>query len=707
MKEGFPQEDKNTIQEESYDHLPDHERMTHWVQTGDSKYVDPRMYQHMKESKPEFVDQIENSENDMSAYFYTEDGVFVDGEVHSKKEDQNSILYAESPTAILNKVLDKYSENNFDYDGVETGRMIDLLFASPDSIDLVLEEIDLTDFRGVRVINFLSHVLAEVKDLEKRGHRKAIHVMNRVADYGEFMRSVPDEQFKDNTNFFAGNYLKTWLTPPEKSHTDIHDLISQIDRDTWVFDGFENKFILNEKEAKDFLEKGLYADIEFFLGEHCESYEERLEKNNFTSEQTKDFLIMMQSDMRETIERGLHIKLKDLSLKEQKNLLEYSKRVTMKESQALKSAVQDFGILGIRTFLSLEQDASTGDDIIFLSENLDEDIAQQVFEKYSEIIDIADKTEAYLKDQLGSEEIDRESLAQVRENILVKGKDILKRSATKVREGKEKSDNSFQDQITADLQKVKEDGLLLTSSVRGLKNINLETLKNISFESQTSQDLTPEDLEAMREMYQENYQSTPELQSVLLQGFEDLLTKDSVTFQVFRDRGTVRGSYALDQVSEGVVDFKAFNIDSSYQGARLGEEMMLRGLDESAKENVIHGVCDGANFISAAYIERGFVAKEVSKITEDGPEHVLGIERDDRKNQSIETKKLTKDEVKIKAIEQGLSMQNDTQKFFVKDQMTEHDYELLTRDEGWVLTRSVSDRETGEVYLAYERGGES
>ncbi len=169
----------------------------------------------------------------------------------------------------------------------------------------------------------------------------------------------------------------------------------------------------------------------------------------------------------------------------------------------------------------------------------------------------------------------------------------------------------------------------------------------------------------------------------------------------------MRGSYALDQVSEGVVDFKAFNIDSSYQGARLGEEMMLRGLDESAKENVIHGVCDGANFISAAYIERGFVAKEVSKITEDGPEHVLGIERDDRKNQSIETKKLTKDEVKIKAIEQGLSMQNDTQKFFVKDQMTEHDYELLTRDEGWVLTRSVSDRETGEVYLAYERGGES
>lgn len=423
----------------------------------------------------------------------------------------------------------------------------------------------------------------------------------------------------------------------------------------------------------------------------------RSEKSMVDQQDFQDFLLIKSDVMSGVFDEALVTNMSNQTLPEQFQLCNFLKKSSKEKVDKVKDLIQNYGPLGLEVFTALEQDPYAGDDILYLANALEPKMMTEVLHKYREIVRSAETLNEYLTREL-DDEVSEKDQQEVQYNILLRARKVLGDIAQEVQGPDFDEAKTFKT-----LEGVKYHTVQFVESVKSIKGLDIETLRHISFESSPPNEIAPKEIQAMQEIYAENYQQSPQFQQKLLEGFDELLQKDTVQIHTFRDRGNIRGFYILDYVEEGQVDFKAFNIDSSYQGARLGEELMLRGLDQAARENVIHAQCDGDNFISSAYIERGFVATDVFKTTEDGPQHALEIIRDDRRYQQLETKKLTQDEIKMKAIEQGLGTQKDTQKFFIKSRMSQHDYMLLHSENNWILTRSISDRKTGEVYLAYER----
>jgi hypothetical protein len=438
----------------------------------------------------------------------------------------------------------------------------------------------------------------------------------------------------------------------------------------------------------------------------------------YTDEDVRSYNFLAES-LSPFIQNDLQIDLNQIPLRQRFQFLNFIKTKPATEMDQVRNMTQEYGELALRTFLSLEQDKTTGDDIIFLSEKLDEESARAIFQKYSDLVDTADEAERYVTERLPAEKVSASGIEKVREKILHQGKDLLKNFASEVRgaentTSEEKPLNFDPQTIFQKLDRINRDGILFTETLKGLDGAKLEDMVGASFEAISPQEISPEQKTSMQKMYAENYTSTPKFQRKLLEGFEDLLGREEgVAFQVFKDGENIRGFYALQEIGENKLNFKAFNLDSSYTGVRLGEELMLKGLDQAAESAIIEAQCDGDNFISSAYIERGFIATGAFSF-EDELEHALDIVRNDSQNDQFETKKLSRDEVKDRATKESLERQFDVEEheqnltqFFVKSKMTTHDYAKLAEDDGWVLTRSISDRETGDIYLAYEQiGGE-
>jgi len=422
----------------------------------------------------------------------------------------------------------------------------------------------------------------------------------------------------------------------------------------------------------------------------------------FSEQEVGDF-VFFHEILKDFVMKDLQIDLTKIPLKQRFQFLNFIKLKPAAEMDQVRNMTQRYGELALRSFLSLEQDKTTGDDIIYLSEQLDEEGAKALFQKYSDLVDTADEVEQYIKSHVSPESVTQDGIMRVRNTILGQGKDLLKQFSGEIR--KDGIEENPTEVILEKLDRINREGVLFTQTVRGLDGVELQDMIGASFEEVSPQNIPSDQKVFMRSLYEKNYTTTPRTQKKLLEGFDDLLNKDGVTFQVFKDGDNIKGFYALEEVGEKRLAWKALNLDHSYTGVRLGEELMLKGVDKASDHSIIEGQCVGDNFISSTYIERGFIATEVFSI-EDEFDHIIKIVRNESQNHQFETKELSRDDIKKKALEQKFEVSDrdrNPKLYFIKSKMSEHDYELLTRDEGWVLTRSVSDRETGEVYLAYEQ----
>lgn len=428
------------------------------------------------------------------------------------------------------------------------------------------------------------------------------------------------------------------------------------------------------------------------------------------------YKVLSSFEMRRKVERDFGIDISEQSPRTQHFFLEYLERQSIGEVGSLQMFSQEYRDDGFQTFLALEHDESLGDGLVALGNHLSEQGqevgARAIFKKYAEIVDVADKVEAHLAHTLPKDfKTDQAAFDQIRSNLLRRGKNVLTHF-TQLTESQGEVDSEA---IQRDLDIVKSEILLAAASFRELQGSGLE-LKDLAQMSSSlvsgvqmreyDKECGGEVVTQMRALYAQNYADKPGMQQALLagdgadMGFDQRIEDPHTDWSVLTHGQDVVGFFALTQAD--VEDhpeqlfLSSFNVSGAVQGGRFGDAMIHDVLDQKSSDHIITAGCDGDDYSSAMYIERGFIAVNVGDFHE--VENALTIVRNDSQQEMFRTK--------VDESGQPVSFDSITESETVKiiEEGDGGEFELLrNQDDGkqWVLTRY--QHKTSKSKLVYEQ----
>lgn len=354
-----------------------------------------------------------------------------------------------------------------------------------------------------------------------------------------------------------------------------------------------------------------------------------------TDEDFVDFQYVMNSDIRSYIEQEFNLDLDSLSDKEKFYFLKLIKQKNQKDLEKVKDFTNKFKSNGFKSFLSLDYGISMGDTVLQIGENLDQESAQKVFDKYAEFVDSLDKVEDVLNDAYGVKEHGSEVL-KIKESILKKGKVLLEKFA----------ESNEDDDVVSKIENIETESTLFFLVFKTLKESghlpNLDDIKHISFEEKQSSEISSEDVQSMQEIYKGNYRGNAKLLENLLSKFESRLNDGITKFYVLKYQNKVKAFIGFTPQENGSVYFHSVNVNENLRGISIGNTMMEKALDKEAKENTLEADCAAYEKIGAKYIESGCVADSFY-MYENNPS--LHIVRDENKNKKYWGKQMKDSEI--------------------------------------------------------------
>jgi len=169
-----------------------------------------------------------------------------------------------------------------------------------------------------------------------------------------------------------------------------------------------------------------------------ETAEERAEREKFLAEFQEKYFKFFSGDFFD--QAG--VQFSNLSFPEQAGFMSFYLEADDATKDRISTFCQKFGLNGLRAFLSLDRGGrQMGESILVIGEKIDSKLANKIFSRYAELVDLTEMTEEAIIDQLGSAQgFSIESLDKIRENLLRGGKELLVKYASKI--GKEPSKDS-------------------------------------------------------------------------------------------------------------------------------------------------------------------------------------------------------------------------------------------------------------------------
>ena len=290
-------------------------------------------------------------EYDHSLYTRLDSETFI-----TKKEDGN--IYRSKPedqTRIINNWKESAKLEWIEIPNVEDKKQVDSIGLQIKNIKEELDELHSSEYLLDGSFFGLGRFIQE-EDL-----LKYVDILKQEIEY---LDSLASEIINKNNPDIDERYAKA-----DNLHIENDFLFSE----KFTFDTFKSKLMGSNLDSKE-----LYNDYKTFLSE---------------------------PDIREFIKTDLGFDFTQYTFQEQVYFLNYLKGVSIKKSREIKKFSEDYGHVGVRTFFSISYGGKEmGDKILILGEKLPE-VAQKVFLKYGEIINIANNAEEEIKNIFGDKEI--------------------------------------------------------------------------------------------------------------------------------------------------------------------------------------------------------------------------------------------------------------------------------------------------------------
>ena len=495
-----------------------------------------------------------------------------------------------------------------------------------------------------------------------------------------------------------------------------------------------------------------------------------LEKEGFKKENMSEgkykkmvltYKTLIELPMREKIEGEFDIELKNFSIREQVQFVNFLSSKTVEEVERVKEFLnqsKDFEAKNnrIRSFLSLESGEEMGKKILDIGEKLEPENADAIFAKYAEIIDLTEKSRDELENLFkNKKEISDEEIDKIVQNLMKKASCVLTDFAEKIKDGEiidEKKIIMLLENYIIDL--------ILTSSIfKTLKkdtkrdDVDIEDFEGVAFEKstigemtnngklmefvddiydQTENDVVSEaeissyfDKEKplasetekesvkkiirMIEIYWENYEKTPKLQNILVETFKQKLReeKENINICSLMKNDRLYAFCRFDDIGDGKKHAASLNVDKIMQKSAIGRSFLKKCIEIEEEDAVIIAECSFRKKVGSSYLEDfGFIATEVYDFE---GEPSIRIEKN--KNNSYHYKSYSQEDIIKEHHKKFLNnkFKASSKQFILK--FKENNEECLSiakrlLGEGYIMSRYFFDKGdiNNEFYCAFEKG---
>ena len=471
------------------------------------------------------------------------------------------------------------------------------------------------------------------------------------------VKEIFQDESKEKGNYFLYTYLSSFFENDIKMDEIVSKEYKLASKDRYIKENGTELLIskLGKKERVDYLLNkvetlvlGENWDSEEMLkgeGELFKCYEEleslfdkfssedisiigaKKDINETEEQNIKDYSIFLNEKVQLVFKKEFGLPLSELSLQEQLALIGYFKNSTNENVAIKKDFAKKYGINGLRTFLSIEQEKkgeNMGDKILALGEKLPEKSAKILFKTYSEIVDAIEEVDEIFSKKLG-EKASPEMIHKVKESLLFAGKDLLDRYAGKasVCEGEDckKLGKDLAERLS--LAKTTTFAFSYVCKIlveRGEFNFNDFEKVKLSYDKSP---LPEKKQEKIMAMHQENTKQYPEKIKNLWRGtMKDGLSKENP------DQLIVSVSYDDEELSvmrvikqeDGSWYGASFNVNPTVQGSRVGTELQKRVMEDLARDKPFVADCWSKNPMLENYLNKfGFkITKEIENYHDTG-----------------------------------------------------------------------------------------
>ena len=332
---------------------------------------------------------------------------------------------------------------------------------------------------------------------------------------------------------------------------------------------------------------------------------------------------------RQNIENETGIDLSKIPLIEQRYFIDYLKFVDEKKVENVRDFNKNFKENGFRAFLSIEQGGKEmGDKILSLGEKLPKELAEKVFAKYGEIVDVADKAEAEVNKLYEKDNISEKVFESVKETLLKKGAEFLSDLG-------DSAGSINEEDILRELENIKTETMILGSSYlelyRSGEKIPFDEIKGTTVEKISSQNLTEEKKNEIVKAYikgrpKETYENKEHLELLTNEFSENLNKKETYIFNI-RFKGEIIAFATFKKENEDTFHIGGLTFLEDVRNPVVAEAVMNSIMKEFGKYNVTAEV-HSKNRILNMYQKRfGFKITGEMPLEENAGELYYKIER--------------------------------------------------------------------------------
>lgn len=353
-------------------------------------------------------------------------------------------------------------------------------------------------------------------------------------------------------------------------------------------------------------------------------------KNKPELNDINDFAYLQRASIRNFIEKEFRFKISELSIPEQFQVLKFIKYQDIESVGKVKSFSHTFGVIGFRTFLSVEHGGKEmGDKILALGEKLTEDLAKKVFSKYSEIVDAVSNIEQTLFSWYQNTRVDQVVFEKLKEKLFKEGVLLLNDIYLNI----DKKDTIKEEDILSRLEEVKTNILILGSSYLELYKQNreeapkLEDILNMSIQKTKATLLSQETKLEIIDVYKKGrpkntYENEAHL-NLLIDEFTDTLQReDTFVFNIIFQNEII--SFAsFYKEGEDTLHIGGLTFLEGVKNGAIAEAVLFAIIKEFKNFN-IKGLVDKKNPMLNMYTKRfGFkVVKDLPKEENAGEDYV-------------------------------------------------------------------------------------
>ncbi|MCF7831500.1 MAG: hypothetical protein K9M36_01275 [Candidatus Pacebacteria bacterium] len=341
-----------------------------------------------------------------------------------------------------------------------------------------------------------------------------------------------------------------------------------------------------------------------------------------------------------------------------------------------------------KTFLSIEHGGQEmGDKILTIGEKLPKNIAEKVFTKYSEYIDAVENTDNFVTELYTKQKPKPEVVQKIKENLLVKGKNILLSQYEKIQTGTfdEKKFQEFIDGAKADIDLFKN---TFKITLEENPDTNFEDFLGMRTEMKPGTEIEQSTIQSIDTIIEKNYKEE-ELRNSVKNSFHQSLHHPTTQVSVLKREDKIIASNRIDFKEDGTLYFGTFNVDPDYCSSKIGDAFFKATILPYMEKHVIQADCSARQPISAYYIESGFIG---TALYDYNGEPSLSIET--TLDSVFDSKKLSKKEV-LDLLDSG-DTKYTIRKFANQEDIT-HNYPADKK-----LTRFFFDRNSKEWIALWE-----